>query len=55
MRGSTKPSTEVTLGAVLAPLNVASLSAKVKVERLMKLARGKKQVVILTHDNPDPD
>ncbi|MBS1148584.1 MAG: hypothetical protein H6Q89_282 [Myxococcaceae bacterium] len=43
------------MGAALTPLNVASLSAKVKVERLMKLARGKKRVVILTHDNPDPD
>lgn len=43
------------MGAVLTPLNVASLSAKVKVERLGKLAKGKKRVLILTHDNPDPD
>ena len=43
------------MGAALTPLNVASLSARGKVDRLIKLAKGKKKVVILTHDNPDPD
>ncbi len=41
--------------AALTPLNVSSLSAKLKVQRLAKLAKGKKRALILTHDNPDPD
>lgn len=35
--------------------SVASLSAKAKLQRLLKLARGRKHGLVLTHDNPDPD
>jgi nanoRNase/pAp phosphatase (c-di-AMP/oligoRNAs hydrolase) len=31
------------------------LSPRAKLDRLMKIARGKRQALILTHDNPDPD
>lgn len=34
---------------------VASLPAKGKVERLIKLFRGRKRALVMTHDNPDPD
>ncbi len=34
---------------------IAHLPAKAKLERLLKLAKGKKRGLILTHDNPDPD
>ncbi len=37
------------------PLVVADLSAKRKVERLIKLFRGRQRGLVLTHDNPDPD
>lgn len=36
-------------------LVVASLPAKAKVERLIKLFRGRRRALVLTHDNPDPD
>jgi len=35
--------------------NVASLPAKSKLERLLRVAKGKHAALILTHDNPDPD
>ena len=35
--------------------SVASLPVKSKLERLLKLAKGKKHGLVLTHDNPDPD
>jgi nanoRNase/pAp phosphatase (c-di-AMP/oligoRNAs hydrolase) len=34
---------------------VASLPARRKLEALLKVARGKKRALVLTHDNPDPD
>lgn len=34
---------------------LAQLPARAKLERLLKVARGKKKALILTHDNPDPD
>ena len=34
---------------------LAHLPARVKLERLLKSAKGKKKALILTHDNPDPD
>lgn len=38
-----------------ASLEVASLPAKAKIERLTKLFRGRQRALVLTHDNPDPD
>lgn len=38
-----------------ASLEVASLPAKGKVERLTKLFKGRQRALVLTHDNPDPD
>jgi nanoRNase/pAp phosphatase (c-di-AMP/oligoRNAs hydrolase) len=38
-----------------APPRLAKLPARDKLERLLKVARGKKRALILTHDNPDPD
>ncbi len=35
--------------------NVASLPVRTKLERLLRVAKGRKQGLILTHDNPDPD
>lgn len=35
--------------------NVASLPARAKLERLLRVAKGKHAALILTHDNPDPD
>ncbi|MDY7224809.1 DHH family phosphoesterase [Hyalangium rubrum] len=34
---------------------IAQLPARDKLERLLRVARGKKKALILTHDNPDPD
>lgn len=34
---------------------VAKLPPREKVERLVKLARGHRRALVLTHDNPDPD
>lgn len=34
---------------------VAQLSARGKLERLSKVAKGRKSALVLTHDNPDPD
>jgi nanoRNase/pAp phosphatase (c-di-AMP/oligoRNAs hydrolase) len=34
---------------------IAQLPARDKLERLLRVARGKKRALILTHDNPDPD
>ena len=36
-------------------LSVASLPARGKIERLVKLFRGRQRALVLTHDNPDPD
>lgn len=36
-------------------LNIASQPARAKLEKLLRLAKGKKSAVVLTHDNPDPD
>ncbi len=38
-----------------ASLEVASLPAKGKIERLTKMFRGRQRALVLTHDNPDPD
>ena len=38
-----------------APLEVASLPAKGKIERLIKMFKGRQRALVLTHDNPDPD
>ena len=38
-----------------AQANVANLSARAKVDRLVKLFRGRTRGLMLTHDNPDPD
>src|SRR5438270_10761632 len=35
--------------------NVASLPARTKLERLLRVAKGRHAALILTHDNPDPD
>src|SRR5580700_5434446 len=49
-------------GSHLAPVHelprsgtVAELSATQKLERLFRVARGRKRALVLTHDNPDPD
>ncbi|MBN1207733.1 MAG: DHH family phosphoesterase [Myxococcaceae bacterium] len=34
---------------------LAQLPARAKLERLLRVARGRKKALILTHDNPDPD
>jgi nanoRNase/pAp phosphatase (c-di-AMP/oligoRNAs hydrolase) len=34
---------------------IAHLPVKAKLERLLKVAKGKRKALILTHDNPDPD
>lgn len=41
--------------ATASPLVVANLPAKGKIERLIKLFRGRQRALVLTHDNPDPD
>lgn len=38
-----------------APRTVANLPVRRKLEQLLKVARGKRRALILTHDNPDPD
>lgn len=38
-----------------ASLEVASLPAKGKLERLTKMFKGRRRALVLTHDNPDPD
>ena len=38
-----------------ASVEVANLPAKGKIERLIKLFRGRQRALVLTHDNPDPD
>lgn len=43
------------MATAAAPLAVASLSAKGKVDRLTKLFRGRRRALVMTHDNPDPD
>src|SRR5687767_9192412 len=35
--------------------SIASLPVKARLERLMRIARGRRRGLILTHDNPDPD
>ena len=42
-------------GAEPASPRLAELPARDKLERLMRVAKGKKRALILTHDNPDPD
>ncbi len=37
------------------PPRLAHLPARAKLERLLRVARGKKKALIFTHDNPDPD
>ncbi|MGZ6080616.1 MAG: DHH family phosphoesterase, partial [Myxococcaceae bacterium] len=34
---------------------LAELPVRSKLDELLKLARGRKRVLVLTHDNPDPD
>lgn len=34
---------------------IAHLPAKAKLERLLRVAKGRRRALILTHDNPDPD
>ncbi len=43
------------MGARAVSLRVDNLSAKAKVDRLVKLFRGRTRALVLTHDNPDPD
>ncbi len=38
-----------------ASLEIASLPAKGKIERLTKMFKGRQRALVLTHDNPDPD
>ncbi|MFZ5469371.1 MAG: DHH family phosphoesterase [Myxococcota bacterium] len=42
-------------GAPLGRSAVSGLPVKTKLERLIRVAKGNKQGLILTHDNPDPD
>lgn len=37
------------------PKTVAELPARLKLEELLKVARGKRRGLVMTHDNPDPD
>ncbi|XXF75571.1 DHHA1 domain-containing protein [Myxococcaceae bacterium GXIMD 01537] len=37
------------------PPRLAHLPARDKLERLLRVAKGRKKALILTHDNPDPD
>lgn len=41
--------------AAARPIALHSLSAKARVERLLKHVKGKKRALVLPHDNPDPD
>jgi hypothetical protein len=34
---------------------LAELPVRTKLDGLLKLARGRRRVLVLTHDNPDPD
>ena len=34
---------------------LAELPVRSKLDELLKLARGRQRVLVLTHDNPDPD
>lgn len=43
------------MASAAAPLTIATLSAKAKLDRLTKLFRDRKRGLVLTHDNPDPD
>lgn len=43
------------MGSPASPLSVASLSAKGKIDRLVKLFKGRRKALVVTHDNPDPD
>ncbi len=44
------------VASAAAPLSVASLSTKGKIDRLTKLFRGRRRrALVMTHDNPDPD
>jgi nanoRNase/pAp phosphatase (c-di-AMP/oligoRNAs hydrolase) len=36
-------------------LGLSDLPVRAKLERLMKVVKGKKKALVLTHDNPDPD
>jgi nanoRNase/pAp phosphatase (c-di-AMP/oligoRNAs hydrolase) len=42
-------------GAEPAPPRLANLPARAKLERLLRVAKGHKKALVLTHDNPDPD
>ena len=37
------------------PPRLANLPARAKLERLLRVAKGHKKALVLTHDNPDPD
>ncbi|MGZ3461139.1 MAG: DHH family phosphoesterase, partial [Archangium sp.] len=37
------------------PPRIANLPARAKLERLLRVAKGRKKALVLTHDNPDPD
>lgn len=50
MRASTEKSEPPSKNSI-----VSRLSFREKVERMARLAKGRKRALILTHDNPDPD
>jgi nanoRNase/pAp phosphatase (c-di-AMP/oligoRNAs hydrolase) len=45
----------VRTGELPLPRTVAELPARLKLEELLRVAKGKRKGLVLTHDNPDPD
>ncbi|HXN41270.1 MAG TPA: bifunctional oligoribonuclease/PAP phosphatase NrnA, partial [Myxococcaceae bacterium] len=50
-----RPGIEVDAPEPEAPVVLSELPARDKVTRLLKLAKGRRSALVLTHDNPDPD
>src|SRR5258707_8769693 len=49
------PTTQTSPAAVALGDTVANLGAREKLARLLNTVKGKQHVLVLTHDNPDPD
>src|SRR5260370_41206728 len=49
------PTTQTRPAAVALGDTVANLGAREKLARLLNTVKGKQHVLVLTHDNPDPD
>src|SRR5260370_32048403 len=49
------PTTQTRPAAVALGDTVANLGAREKLARLLNTVKGRQHVLVLTHDNPDPD